>query len=89
MSDEELAASLDEKPAAARKGPACSVPAALARLAVRVPKSAARLVELVDDDQVPPRWLAERFVAAGEPMKDYTIRRHRRRGHANGCGCSA
>lgn len=88
MSDDQLAASLEIEPGAVKKGPPCSVASALARLSTRVPKSAERLLELVDDDQVPPRWLAERFVAAGEPMKDYTIRRHRRRGHANGCGCS-
>lgn len=85
MSD--LAAALDALAQPAPKGPPCTVGTYLAQLARRDAALHARVVALVDDTEVQAPRLAGALKVDGAGVSAYTLRRHRRRGTADGCKC--
>lgn len=84
----DLAAALDALERPNRPGPKCSVGVHLAGLAEREPGLHARVLALLDDDAVPATGLAVALGADGLEVHGDTVRRHRKRGTANGCRCS-
>ncbi|MEU9355002.1 hypothetical protein AB0D65_29405 [Streptomyces griseoloalbus] len=74
---------LTNAPALSR-GPQCSVGAFLDAADVN---DAAALREVLDNDRIPARAIADTLSRHGEPITAYTVARHRRRGESNGCRC--
>ncbi|MGG7574096.1 hypothetical protein [Streptomyces sirii] len=75
---------LTEAPAA-RKGPPCSVGAALTSVEE---DTAATLRRILDTRTVSSTAIADVLSQHGRMVTAYTVARHRRRGEANGCRCA-
>lgn len=84
-----LAAALTELPAygPAARGPKCSIHTVLTRLGRDQPDAVGPLTAAVDDEAVTARALADTLSTFGYPVKEQTVRRHRRRGTSAGCVC--
>lgn len=68
-------------------GPKCTVGRLLAELATTDPEGRAALVAALDNPSVSPRVLSDALLKAGHAIRAQTVRRHRKRGLANGCAC--
>lgn len=69
-------------------GPVCGVTAAIERIAAESEEIAGKVRERVVDERVPATAVAEILTArTGVKVASQTVRRHRRRGAANGCRC--
>ncbi|MDI3102040.1 hypothetical protein QJ054_33940 [Streptomyces sp. AN-3] len=66
------------------RGPQCSVGAFLDAADLN---DAAALREVLDNDRIPARAIADTLSRHGETITAYTVARHRRRGESNGCRC--
>lgn len=72
-----------------RPGPACGVSVALERIAEQDKAIAEKVAERVDDKRYPATKVAQVLAhRTGVDVQDQTVRRHRRRGGANGCRCA-
>lgn len=74
---------LTNAPAPSR-GPQCSVGAFLEAADVN---DAAALRQVLDNDRISARAIADTLSRHGGPITAYTVARHRRRGESNGCRC--
>ncbi|MEU2968943.1 hypothetical protein ABZ687_28700 [Streptomyces ardesiacus] len=74
---------LADAPARSR-GPQCSVGAFLGSVDA---DDAAVLRDVLDNDRIPARSIADILSRHGQAITAYTVARHRRRGESNGCRC--
>lgn len=70
-----------------KKGPPCSIGLILERLKADDPAGHAALVDSIDTPELAATMIANALSDAGYSVTVHSIRRHRKRGTAEGCIC--